>query len=390
MRHIAVNFYAAFDSTEWGSREYHYLAPFDDLEFGEILVVYTRNGLSIARFRKYIESENSHAETYVAKRLGMKIITEAAEEVKATQVGILYDNLANLVKKKELLKLAAAHAEEDEQIDAVYRAYLETAGVEPEISIHEPIFEEESYYLEEMNDFEVIEEEEEEEVEEEIEGNPVVIHDEEFIYRYRDETEIITSYYVDNDEDYLYLKQGLISLGASAIGKSKEDSLESLDEGVGVVTFIENIASGYKFFVLNEMKDFSKLPIETTGLASLYQKDKYQEYKTVILRNGRLNVMKEIHNEREAIVFTNELINDNAIFLDISAEDIVSRSYEESSLVSYTTIKATDTPHPLLTTTTFVSSEETIITPESRELVDLSEEVIQLGEEIERLLEDWT
>ena len=345
MRHIAVNFYESFHSTDWAEREYHYLSTDDDLEYGEILAVYTRHGISIARFRRYLDESNSHAESYVAKRLNIKVTGETTSLIENTQRDILLDNLARLVQRKETIRLAETYAENDEDISNLLKAYKDV-GNEPEED-EETIAQEEpsdelnlSFNGEDFSDPRF---------------NGISIHEGEKHYRYVNENEATSVFYVNTDENFMHLKEELIGRTATPLGSARNDDLSQMTSREAFVVYKELLSVGARFFNVLSLDSFKEQEYELKAIPFHYTKDKSFNEQDVVKDLARLNIKYEINDSLMASIVSEHLTDREAVFLASSAQEIKDHDYNESGLIVYATVQnQTQQENDLLTSCVFV------------------------------------
>ena len=359
MRHIAVNFYESFHSTDWAEREYHYLSTDDDLEYGEILAVYTRHGISIARFRRYLDESDSHAETYVAKRLNIKVTGETNSLVEDTKKDILLENLDRLTKRKETIRLAELYAENDKDISNLLKAYKEL-GNEPEEDEETTAQEEPSHEFnppfngEDFSDSRF---------------NGISIHEGEKHYRYVDENEATSVFYVNTDENFMHLKEELTGRNATPLGSARNDDLSQIESREAFVVYRELLSAGAKFFNVLSLDSFKEQKDELKAIPFHYTKDKTFNEQDVMKDLARLNIKYEINDSLMASIVSEHLTDREAVFLASSAQEIKDHDYNESGLIVYATVQnQTEQQNDLLTSHLFVRTE--IISKDDEEEID--------------------
>ena len=359
MRHIAVNFYESFHSTDWAEREYHYLSTDDDLEYGEILAVYTRHGISIARFRRYLDESDSHAESYVAKRLNIKVTGETNSLVEDTKKDILLENLDRLTKRKETIRLAELYAENDKDISNLLKAYKDL-GNEPEED-EETIAQEEpsdelslSFNGEDFSDSRF---------------NGISIHEGEKHYRYVDGNEAASVFYVNTDENFMHLKEELTGRNATPLGSARNDDLSQMESREAFVVYRELLSAGARFFNVLSLDSFKEQEYELKAIPFHYTKDKSFNEQDVVKDLARLNIKYEINDSLMGSIVSEHLTDREAVFLASSAQEIKDHDYNESGLIVYATVQnQTEQQNDLLTSHVFVRTET--ISKDDEEEVD--------------------
>lgn len=112
-RIVAIQFKHAYDKEEWGQKEYHYLTTLNDLTAGDLVVVETINGYSVAKVVRYI-SNSSHAFRYVIQKVDVEAHEEMLEkEMKLAFIRAEIEDRAEEIRKRKELEVLAA---EDEKL----------------------------------------------------------------------------------------------------------------------------------------------------------------------------------------------------------------------------------------------------------------------------------
>lgn len=111
---IAVQFKHAYDKQEWGGKEYHYLTNLKDLKKGDLVVVETQHGYSVAQVVRYI-SKSSQAFRYIIQKVDVEAHEAFLEkEMKLAYIQAEIEERAAAVKRRRELE---ALAEEDEKLN---------------------------------------------------------------------------------------------------------------------------------------------------------------------------------------------------------------------------------------------------------------------------------
>lgn len=112
-RIVSIQFKHAYDKEEWGQKEYHYLTTLNDLTAGDLVVVETINGYSVAKVVRYI-SNSSHAFRYVIQKVDVEAHEEMLEkEMKLAFIRAEIEDRAEEIRKRKELEVLAA---EDEKL----------------------------------------------------------------------------------------------------------------------------------------------------------------------------------------------------------------------------------------------------------------------------------
>lgn len=111
-RIVAVRFKHAYDKEEWGSKEFHYFTSLRDLVAGDLVVVETQFGYTVAQVVRYA-TNSKHAFRYVIQKVELEAHEEFLEkETKLEFIRAEIEERAEAIReRKELEALAAEDSE---------------------------------------------------------------------------------------------------------------------------------------------------------------------------------------------------------------------------------------------------------------------------------------
>ena len=126
MRTIEVNFHNNNSPLTWSNRGYQFLTEYEDLNFGELVVVDTASGPKVTRFRKYIQEPSEVATNYTIKRLDIVTFDDQPEKlIKQTQMDILLTNIKEIVSTENTLHYAEKYSKHNDVLKTLLEKYNE-------------------------------------------------------------------------------------------------------------------------------------------------------------------------------------------------------------------------------------------------------------------------
>lgn len=115
-RIVAVRFKHAYDREYWGNKEFHYLTLSRDLQEGDLVVVETKHGYSVAQVIRYL-ANSSHAFRYIIQKVDLSEHEQLlAKARKATFIQAEIEERAEAIRKRKELEILA---KEDEKLKAL-------------------------------------------------------------------------------------------------------------------------------------------------------------------------------------------------------------------------------------------------------------------------------
>lgn len=117
-RIVAVKFKHAYDKEEWGNKNFHYYTSINGLEAGDLVVVETQYGYSVAQVVRYVSSSR-HVFRYVIQKVDLEAHEKFLEkETKLEFIRAEIEDRAEAIReRKELEALAAEDKEMKNLID---------------------------------------------------------------------------------------------------------------------------------------------------------------------------------------------------------------------------------------------------------------------------------
>lgn len=104
----SVKFINEYEKQRRSEKEYHYLSLIEDLQEGDLVVVETRYGYSVAEFISYINDFAVNSSSYIVQKINLdQILIEKDRQSKITQLKQEIDEKAKeALQRKKLNELA--------------------------------------------------------------------------------------------------------------------------------------------------------------------------------------------------------------------------------------------------------------------------------------------
>lgn len=121
----AVQFQHKYDKQEWNEKEYHYKTFLTDLKEGDLVVVETTYGPTVAKFIKYVAKAQVNSLKFIVQKVDTEAFEEAKErhKKKADLIETIEQRAAELRKLKELESLASQDDELKALLDELKKLY---------------------------------------------------------------------------------------------------------------------------------------------------------------------------------------------------------------------------------------------------------------------------
>lgn len=117
-KYIAIRFKHRYDREEWGNKHYHYKTSIDDLKAGDLVVVESQNGYSVASVVRYITHSNQ-AHKFVIQKVDLVAHEEFLEkEMKLSFIRAEVEERAEEIEERRKLEALAAEDEKMKRLIA--------------------------------------------------------------------------------------------------------------------------------------------------------------------------------------------------------------------------------------------------------------------------------